>query len=66
MRLVVSRLAAQKVGGIADYIRRHDPGAALRVEAALRNAFAMLAGHPYAGRRVGGVLRRFVLPRYPS
>ena len=65
MRLVVSPLAARKLAGIADYISAHDPAAASRVDAAIRDTFAMLARHPYAGPRIADGIRRFVVPGYP-
>ena len=65
MRLILSPLAVQKVASIADHVRQHDSNAADRLEAALRDVFAMLGRHPRAGRLISPTVRRFVVPRYP-
>ncbi|MBE7200650.1 type II toxin-antitoxin system RelE/ParE family toxin [Methylobacterium hispanicum] len=65
MTLRLSRRAALRLRQIGTYLRVRDPQAARGVEQAMRDAFALLAEHPAAGREVHPEVRRFVLPRLP-
>jgi toxin ParE1/3/4 len=65
MKLRFTRQAKQDLDTIADYVTTHDPGAALRVRAAILDSLQMLVLFPRIGRRqkVEGV-RKLVTRRY--
>ena len=65
MTLRLSRRAALRLRQIAAYLRARNPQAALGVQHAVRDAFALLAEDPNAGHEVHPEVRRFVLPRLP-
>jgi len=66
MKLRFTPRAAQDLVAIADYIREHDPQAALRVQAAILGSLQNLTLFRHLGRRqrVEGV-RKLVTRRYP-
>ena len=63
MILRLTRRAARDIEDIADYIKSHDPGAALRVRAEIQATLRSIAEFPEMGRRqdVEGV-RKMVTP----
>ena len=66
MKLRFTPRATRDLAGIADYIREHNPQAALRVRSAILESLQNLAVFPRLGRRqeVEGV-RKVVTRRYP-
>jgi toxin ParE1/3/4 len=66
MKLRLTRRAAQDLADIADYIRKQNPQAALRVRAAILESLQNLVLFPQVGRqqKVEGV-RKLVTRRYP-
>ena len=66
MKLRFTRRAAQDLADIADYIRKQNPQAALRVRAAILESLQNLVLFPQVGRqqKVEGV-RKLVTRRYP-
>ena len=66
MKLRLTRRAAQDLANIADYIRKKNPQAALRVRAAILESLQNLVLFPQVGRqqKVEGV-RKLVTRRYP-
>ena len=66
MKLRFTPRATEDLAGIADYIRQHSPGGALRVRAAILQSLGNLASFPGIGRRqtTPGV-RKLVSRRYP-
>ena len=65
MKLRVTRAAESDLRAISLYIRTENPSAALRVEQAIRDAFAVLRTYPYAGRFQEDDTRRIATKRYP-
>lgn len=64
--LVVTKGAARQLDVILDYIAKHSPGGAKRVQARILDVFRLLRQHPMAGettRRPG--VRRMVTTPYP-
>nr|WP_282103487.1 type II toxin-antitoxin system RelE/ParE family toxin [Methylobacterium sp. 37f] len=63
MRLTLR--AAADIYAIAAYVQDRHPAGARKVEAALQEAFRLIAAYPYVGqiRRQG--VRRFAVPRHP-
>ncbi len=66
MKLRFTPRAAQDLAATADYIREHNPKAALRVRSAILETLQNLTLFPYLGRRqrVEGV-RKLLTRRYP-
>jgi addiction module RelE/StbE family toxin len=66
MKLRFTRRAAQDLADIADYIRKQNPQAALRVRAAILESLQNLVLFPQIGRqqKVEGI-RKLVTRRYP-
>ena len=66
MKLRFTRRAVQDLADIADYIRKQNPQAALRVRAAILESLQNLVLFPQVGRqqKVEGV-RKLVTRRYP-
>jgi len=66
MKLRFTPRAAQDLAATADYIREHNPEAALRVRSAILESLQNLTLFPYLGRRqkVEGV-RKLLTRRYP-
>lgn len=66
MKLRFTRRAVQDLEQIGDYVRNHNPDAALRVRGAILESLKTLLLFPHAGRKqtVEGV-RKFVTHRYP-
>jgi plasmid stabilization system protein ParE len=66
MRVLFTTRAARDLIEIADYIRRQNPAAAVRVRASILESLQLLVHFPRAGRRqsVEGV-RKLVTRRYP-
>src|SRR6202023_1137628 len=66
MKLRFTPRAAQDLAAIADYIRAHNPAAALRVRAAILHSLQNLVLFPQVGRAqtVEGV-RKLVTRKYP-
>ena len=66
MKLRFTRRATQDLADIADYIRKQNPQAALRVRAAILESLQNLVLFPQVGRqqKVEGV-RKLVTRRYP-
>ncbi|MFD2181166.1 type II toxin-antitoxin system RelE/ParE family toxin [Rhodoplanes azumiensis] len=66
MTIRYTRRAVADLSGIAEYIRSHDPPAALRVRDAILDSIRTLALFPRAGRRqsVAGV-RKLVTRKFP-
>jgi toxin ParE1/3/4 len=66
MKLRFTRRAVQDLADIADYIRKQNPQAALRVRAAILESLQNLVLFPQVGRqqKVEGV-RKVVTRRYP-
>lgn len=65
MRLVLSREAEIQLAQIAEYLTPRNPQGAQRVEAALQDAFALIATYPHVGHELRKGVRRFPLSRYP-
>ena len=66
MKLRFTRRAVQDLADIADYIRKQNPQAALRVRAAILESLQNLVLFPQVGRqqKIEGV-RKLVTRRYP-
>ena len=66
MKLRLTRRAAQDLADIADYIRKQNPQAALRVRAAILESLQNLVLFPQVGRQqnIEGV-RKLVTRHYP-
>ncbi|MGU3286403.1 type II toxin-antitoxin system RelE/ParE family toxin [Methylobacterium mesophilicum] len=65
MKLVYARRAVQRLTEIADYVRERNPGAADKVEGAIRETAELLRRHPYVDRSVRPGVRVFAVPRLP-
>ena len=66
MKLRFTPRAVQDIAAIADYVRAHNPGAAVRVRAAILQSLQNLVLFPQVGRvqSVGGV-RKLLTRKYP-
>jgi toxin ParE1/3/4 len=66
MKLRFTRQATQDLNSVADYVRKRNPKAALRVRAAIVESLRTLVLFPHIGRRqkTEGV-RKLVTRRYP-
>jgi toxin ParE1/3/4 len=65
MRLRLTRRAAGDIEEIADYIKAHDPHAALRVRSAIQDTLRNIAAFPEMGRRQDiETVRKAVTPNY--
>jgi toxin ParE1/3/4 len=66
MRVRFSPRAVRDLNAIAEYIRQHNPTAALKVRAAILSSIETLTLFPYAGRKQSteGV-RKLVVRKYP-
>ncbi len=60
-RIIYASRALDDLERLFEFLSEHDPGAALAAVSAIRGAVEMLAEHPFAGRRVIGDLREFVI-----
>jgi len=65
VKLVYARRAVQRLTEIADYVRERNPGAADKVEGAIRETAELLGRPPYVGRSVRPGVRVFAVPRLP-
>jgi toxin ParE1/3/4 len=66
MKLRFTPRATQDLVDIADYIRAHSPGAALRVRSAILDSLQNLAMWPEIGRKqTAEGVRKLVTRRYP-
>ena len=66
MRVRYTRQALSDILGIADYIRKDNPAAAIEVETAIRSTIDLLAEFPKIGRdRPDLDARALGIPRYP-
>ena len=65
MKLVYARRAVQRLTEIADYVRERNPGAADKVEGAIRETAELLRRHPYVCCGVRPGVRVFAVPRLP-
>lgn len=59
--VVYSRRGLDHLERSFEYLREHDPQAAMRAATAIRSAVSMLADHPLVGRPVAGELRELVI-----
>jgi toxin ParE1/3/4 len=66
LTLKVTASAAEQLRSIENYIREHNPAAAVRVGDAMQAAFELLRRHPHAGRPGRSVdTREKSVTRYP-
>jgi len=66
MKVRYSRRAVADLVGIADYIREHNPRAALAVEKQIRASIGRLEMFPFSGRPTDDLsIRMFPITRYP-
>ena len=66
MRVRYSKRAVADLLGIADYVREHNPQAALAIESKVRSAIRQLERFPLIGRRTNDTdIRMLPIVRYP-
>lgn len=65
MKLVYARRAVRRLTEIADYFRERNPGAADKIEHAIRDTTGLLRRRPFVGRSVRPGVRVFAVPRLP-
>jgi plasmid stabilization system protein ParE len=61
----LTRQAETDIENIAGYLIPRSPQGAMRVEAAIQEALALIARYPAVGHERRQRVRRFALPRYP-
>jgi toxin ParE1/3/4 len=64
MQLHLTPRALEDIADIADYIKEHNPIAALRVRASIFAAMQSLMMYPMSGRLLTSTIRRIVTAKY--